>query len=131
MTHKLKTEMFSQRIEYSGGVFFWPLTPLFGFVSFHLNPIVNYHVYCMALLHSQTRRHMIYIYIYIYIFFFFFLQTLERKKLCRPIISPLMQWLTRFPVNLKFGFKHSASVSSKLVKTVCCVATPPILGVVL
>ena len=37
MTHKLKTEMFSQRIEYSGGVFFWPLTPLFGFVSFHLN----------------------------------------------------------------------------------------------
>ena len=36
MTHKLKTEMFSQRIEYSGGVFFWPLTPLFGFVSFHL-----------------------------------------------------------------------------------------------
>ena len=37
MTHKLKTEMFSQKIEYSGGVFFWPLTPLFSFVSFHLN----------------------------------------------------------------------------------------------
>ena len=36
MTHKLKTEMFSQKIEYSGGVFFWPLTPLFSFVSFHL-----------------------------------------------------------------------------------------------
>ena len=29
--------MFSQKIEYSGGVFFWPLTPLFSFVSFHLN----------------------------------------------------------------------------------------------
>ena len=28
--------MFSQKIEYSGGVFFWPLTPLFSFVSFHL-----------------------------------------------------------------------------------------------
>ena len=37
MTHKLKTEMVSQKIEYSGGVFFWPLTPLFSFVSFHLN----------------------------------------------------------------------------------------------
>ena len=36
MTHKLKTEMFSQKIEYSGGVFFCPLTPLFSFVSFHL-----------------------------------------------------------------------------------------------
>ena len=36
MTHKLKTEMFSQKIEYSGGVFFWSLTPLFSFVSFHL-----------------------------------------------------------------------------------------------
>ena len=36
MTHKLKAEMFSQKIEYSGGVFFWPLTPLFSFVSFHL-----------------------------------------------------------------------------------------------
>ena len=40
MTHKLKTEMFSQKIEYSGGVFFSPLTPLFSFVSFHLkNPV--------------------------------------------------------------------------------------------
>ena len=37
MTHKLKTEKFSQKIEYSGGVFFWPLTPLFSFVIFHLN----------------------------------------------------------------------------------------------
>ena len=37
MTYKLKTEMFSQKIEYSGGVFFWTLTPLFSFVSFHLN----------------------------------------------------------------------------------------------
>ena len=36
MTHKLKTEMFSQKIEHSGGVFFWPLVPLFSFVSFHL-----------------------------------------------------------------------------------------------
>ena len=36
MTHKLKTEKFSQKIEYSGGVFFWPLTPLFSFVTFHL-----------------------------------------------------------------------------------------------
>ena len=36
MTHKLKTEMFSKKIEYSGGVFLWPLTPLFSFVSFHL-----------------------------------------------------------------------------------------------
>ena len=36
MTHKLNTEMFSQKIEYSGGVFFWPLTPLFSFVTFHL-----------------------------------------------------------------------------------------------
>ena len=39
MTHKLKTEMFSQKIEYSGGVFFWPLTPLFSFVSFHLKSL--------------------------------------------------------------------------------------------
>ena len=39
MTHKLKTEMFSQKIEYSGGVFVWPLTPLFSFVSFHLNEL--------------------------------------------------------------------------------------------
>ena len=36
MTHKLKTETFSQKIEYSGGVFFGPLTPLFSFVTFHL-----------------------------------------------------------------------------------------------
>ena len=35
MTHKLQTETFSQKIEYSGGVFFWPLTPLFNFVTFH------------------------------------------------------------------------------------------------
>ena len=41
MTHKLKTEMFSQKIEYSGGVFFWPPTPLFSFVSFHLNPVTD------------------------------------------------------------------------------------------
>ena len=37
MTHKLKTKLFSQKIEHSGGVFFWPLTPLFSFVTFHLN----------------------------------------------------------------------------------------------
>ena len=37
MTHKLKTEeFFLQKIEYSGDVLFWPLTPLFSFVSFHL-----------------------------------------------------------------------------------------------
>ena len=43
MTHKLKTETFSQQIEHSGGVFFFfffffffPLTPLFIFVAFHL-----------------------------------------------------------------------------------------------
>ena len=40
MTHKLKTEMFSQKIEYSGGVIFWPLIPLFSFVIFHLNYII-------------------------------------------------------------------------------------------
>ena len=36
MTHKLKTETFSQKIEHSGGVMFLPLTPLFSFVTFHL-----------------------------------------------------------------------------------------------
>ena len=36
MTHKLKTETFSQKIEHSGGVLCLPLTPLFGFVTFHL-----------------------------------------------------------------------------------------------
>ena len=36
MTHKFKTETFSQKIEYSGGVFFGTLTPLFSFVTFHL-----------------------------------------------------------------------------------------------
>ena len=41
MTHKLKTEIFSQKIEYSGGVFLWPLTPLFSFVSFHLKHRYN------------------------------------------------------------------------------------------
>ena len=44
MTHKLKTEMFSQKIEYSGGVCFWPLTPLFSFVSFHL----KYHLFILT-----------------------------------------------------------------------------------
>ena len=44
MTHKLKTEMFSQKIEYSGGVFFWPLTPLFSFVSFHLKQMTSSHI---------------------------------------------------------------------------------------
>ena len=43
MTHKLKTEMFSQKIEYSGGVFFWPLTPLFSFISFHLKCVTKQH----------------------------------------------------------------------------------------
>ena len=36
MTHKLKTETFSQKIECSGGVIVLPLTPLFSFVTFHL-----------------------------------------------------------------------------------------------
>ena len=41
MTHKLKTETFSQIIEYSGGVIVVPLTPLFSFVTFHLNSACN------------------------------------------------------------------------------------------
>ena len=41
MTHKLKTETFSQKIEHSGGVNFLPLTPIFSFVSFHLK-VVKY-----------------------------------------------------------------------------------------
>ena len=55
MTHKLETEMFSQKIEYSGDVFFWPLTPLFSFVSFHLNKesaVMRDSVKC-----SFTSRH--------------------------------------------------------------------------
>ena len=44
MTHKLETEMFSQKIEYSGDVFFWPLTPLFSFVSFHLKHLFTYYI---------------------------------------------------------------------------------------
>ena len=36
MTHKLKTETFSQKIEHFGGVILLPLTPLFSFVTFHL-----------------------------------------------------------------------------------------------
>ena len=36
MTHKLKTETLSQKIEHSGGAFVLPLTPLFRFVTFHL-----------------------------------------------------------------------------------------------
>ena len=39
MTHKLKTETFSQKIEHSGGVILLPLTPLFSFVTFHLNTV--------------------------------------------------------------------------------------------
>ena len=35
MTHKLKTETLSQKIEHSGGVIVLPLTPLFSFVTFH------------------------------------------------------------------------------------------------
>ena len=37
MTHKLKTETFSRKIERSGRVIVLPLTPLFSFVTFHLN----------------------------------------------------------------------------------------------
>ena len=36
MTHKLKTEMFSQKIEYSGGVFFWPQTRYLVLLAFTL-----------------------------------------------------------------------------------------------
>ena len=36
MTHKLKTQTFSQKIERSGGVILLPLTPLFSFVTFNL-----------------------------------------------------------------------------------------------
>ena len=37
MTTKLKTETSSQKMEYYGGVIVLPLTPLFSFVTFHLN----------------------------------------------------------------------------------------------
>ena len=37
MKHKLRTETFSQKTEHSGGVIVLPLTPLFSFVTFHLN----------------------------------------------------------------------------------------------
>ena len=40
MTHKLKTETFSQKIEHSGGVICLPLTPLFSLVTFHLTECV-------------------------------------------------------------------------------------------
>ena len=43
MTHKLKTEMFSQKIEHSGGVIVLTQTPLFSFVTFHLK--MNVHVF--------------------------------------------------------------------------------------
>ena len=36
MTHKLKTETFSQKSEHSGGVIYLPLTPLFSFVTLKL-----------------------------------------------------------------------------------------------
>ena len=39
MTQKLKTETFSQKIEYSGGVILLSVTPLFSFVTFHLKQI--------------------------------------------------------------------------------------------
>ena len=35
MTHKLKTETFSQKIEHSGGVIFFAPNPLFSCVTFH------------------------------------------------------------------------------------------------
>ena len=49
MTHKLKTETFSQKIENSGGVIFLPLAPLFSFVTFHLKSMYFQNVckiYC-------------------------------------------------------------------------------------
>ena len=47
MTHKLKTETFSQKIEHSGGVILLHLTPLFSFVTFHLN---------VKIINIRTRR---------------------------------------------------------------------------
>ena len=41
MTHQLKTETFSQKIEHSGGVIVLPLTPLFSFVTFHLKFLIH------------------------------------------------------------------------------------------
>ena len=55
MTHKLKTETFSQKIEHSGGVILLPLTPLFSFVTFHLNSII-YASYLFWLLDSIIRQ---------------------------------------------------------------------------
>ena len=43
MTHKRKTETFFQKIEHSGGVIVFPLTPLFSCVTFHLNGEIVVH----------------------------------------------------------------------------------------
>ena len=40
MTHKLKTETFSQKIERSDGVIVLPLTSLFSFVTFYLKACI-------------------------------------------------------------------------------------------
>ena len=53
MTHKLKTEMFSQKTEHSGGVILLPLTPLFSFVTFHLNIIFFTSYVTLNLLSSK------------------------------------------------------------------------------
>ena len=42
-----KTEKFSQKIEHSGGVIVLPLTPLFSFVTFHLNQLVSWLSFLM------------------------------------------------------------------------------------
>ena len=49
MTHKLKTETFSQKIENSGGVIVLPPAPLLSFVTFHLKSMYFQNVckiYC-------------------------------------------------------------------------------------
>ena len=63
MTYKLKTETFSQKIEHSGGVIVLPLTPLFSFVTFHLNRSqakqftqISITTMSASLIHLQTRK---------------------------------------------------------------------------
>ena len=46
MTHKLKTETFSQQIEHSGGVILLPLTLLFSFVTIHLKLCKHLLTFC-------------------------------------------------------------------------------------
>ena len=69
MTHNRKTETFSQKIEYSGGAMFLPLTPLFSFVTFHLKVKEtwkyrinlcshdNINLYCPSLIVLSITQH--------------------------------------------------------------------------